>query len=75
MTRPVVVILALCAVGVGADLLVAADVPGYGSWIGIGGTVLLTFLAKAMAGVIRRPGDAYAGADLPDPMREGEDGG
>lgn len=62
MNRRVLPVIAIVAViGLGLDLLIGySPVVGYGAGIGLGGTILLTLVAKkVLAPVLQRPSDHY----------------
>jgi hypothetical protein len=72
MTRKSLVVVAGLVVGLLVDLLVHADIPGYGVGIGVLGTFVLTYGSQALAALVKRPADYYERVDLPPP--QGGDG-
>jgi hypothetical protein len=76
MTRKLVVIAVVVAVGLGVDLLAGTEPPGIGAVLGLVGTFVLTFGSKWLAAVIKRPEDYYDQQDLPWPSatQEGDHG-
>jgi hypothetical protein len=76
MTRKLVVIALVVAVGLGVDVLAGTEPVGIGALLGLTGTFVLTFGSKWLAAVIKRPEDYYDHQDLPWPSatQEGEHG-
>ena len=66
-------ILAALVVGVLVDVVVHADIPGYGVGIGLVGALLLTFGSQALAKAIKRPADYYEHLDTPRPREAGDE--
>ena len=73
MTRKLVVIALVVAVGIGVDVLAGTEPVGIGALLGLTGTYVLTYGSKWLSLALKRPEDYYDHVDLPWPSAAQED--